>query len=195
MKKTNISTNKLFYLSIIFMNSPAIAQKAFSYHYFEFGVNYSQNIFPTVGSLEGIGFFIDGALDVTEQIYFGGFYDRKDVNKFNFGIANYGVFSGYHINIKPNLDVYGEIRAFRFDSGVLGIGLNGLGLGTGLRLMVSEKIELDASIYLDRLESRSSYSTIALESKYFLSKNRSLELKVEQVDGQLESQLGIRFSF
>jgi len=194
MKKKFISWTKLVVLFAI--NDSAVAEDAFSYHYFELGVGHSNSTIRSDNELEGRGYFVEGAFDLSEDVYFGAFIDRKEINNFNdFVVANYGIFSGYHKNIKPNLDLYGEIKAFRLDSGTLGVDKNALGLGTGLKMMVTNKIELDTNFYINKLKEGNYYSSFGVESGYYFNKNRSLRLKVESVDSELESQLGFRFSF
>ncbi len=195
MKQKYILCTRLMVL-LLFMNIPAVAKEAFSYQYFELGVGHSNGLIRSDFKLEGQGYFAKGAFDLSNNVYFGGYFDRKEINNVNdIVVANYGIFSGYHKSIKSNLDLYGEIKAFRFDSDLIGYDTNALGIGSGLKVMVTDKVELDASFYVNKIKDRDYFSSFGVESGYYFKENRSLRLKVESVDGELESQIGLRFSF
>jgi len=187
-------------ISFCLLAHAAHADDSFSYKYIELGVGHSNNTMKTRYNFEGRGYYFKGSFNLSESIYLGGYFDDKEINNLNFDVANYGIFSGYHKSLKPNLDIYGEVKAFRINPSNLGSrsnAMNLLGFGGGLRYKATEKFELGASyfFYNQNNSLNSNYNAFAVETSYEIFDNKSLRLKVESSDGELESQLGFRFSF
>ncbi len=197
MKQIPTTSALLLKISCCLFAYAAYAEDSLSYKYIELGVGHSNDVLNTEYKFEGRGYYVKGSFNLSESIYLGGHYDHREINNFNFDVANYGIFSGYHKSLNPDLDIYAEVKAFRLDSNSLGYGTNGLGLGGGLRYKATEKFELGTNyfFYNQRKDFIKNYHAFAVETSYEIFKNRSLRLKIESADGELESQLGLRFSF
>lgn len=195
---------------LMFLTFNSFAENDRDYSYLDIGYSYSSSEIirginaPIIYNRSGEGFFIESSFQPTDHIFFGAFLDRKEadiwVHTFpiskNTVLAEYGLFTGYQKDINENLNWYGMVRISRFDSGTLGVDKNGIQMGGGLKMSLSDRFSINGGLFLNKFKrDDGTYPTINLEGVYNISDKYHLKLKLQKIDGDLARQFAVGYSF
>ena len=166
----------------------AFAANNISYNYLEFGYDYLD--------LEGAnadGLYINGSFSLNESFYMGGYYDRDDVNGFDFD--QYGLFLGFRNSISERSDFYSELNVGRIDVNQFDSTTYGLDFGT--RTAFTENFELITKLgYTHNDEASDGYFKVGVKGLFKFNDRNAVTLGVENYDGDDNGvSLGYRYSF
>lgn len=166
----------------------AQANDDISYSYLELGYGY----LDLPNSNDADGFYLEGAFDLSESIYLGGYFDNKKTNNRDFD--RYGLKLGFHNDISKNTDFYSQLEVGRLDISVDESTTYGLFVGT--RTAFNPRFELITKAGYTHVDKASDgYFEGEVKGLFKFNQQNAISAAVESVDGEFGAKLGYRFSF
>lgn len=179
---------KLIVTALLVTNLASQANDDINYNYLELGygyVDFSNNSHAD-------GFYLDGAFDLSNRFYLGGFLDLRDIGNNDFD--RYGVTLGFHTIGTGKTDFYSELDLGRLDLRQGESTTYGLNVGT--RTAFNNRFELISKLgytHIDR--ANDGYFQAELKGLFKLSDNQAVTAGFESLDGDPGASIGYRFSF
>ncbi len=134
-------------LSVLALSATAVADD-FDYTYFN--LNYGQVEFDDV-DVDGDGFGVSGAFAVNPNWHLFGDYTSAGLD-FGVDATEFGVGLGYNTSLTNAVDIIGRVsyEYIEFEGGGGSADETGYGLGVGLRMHASPKLEINGGLdYMD----------------------------------------------
>jgi len=172
------------------MTIPAHANEAIKYNYLEFGYNY----LDLSGSNYADGFYFDGAFELSDHFYLGGYYSNLEANRGRADIDRYGVQLGFHTGMSGITDFYTQIELGQFESRFDDSFSYGAFVGT--RTSFNPHFEMITKVgYTEVDKANDGYFEAGVKGLFKISRNNAFTLEFESLDGELGANVGFRFMF
>ncbi len=179
---------KLILAGLLASNFCAQANDDINYNFLEIGYGY----LDIADNIHADGFYLDGAFDLSDRFYLGGFTDNRNVRNFDFN--RYGARLGFHTNGSGKTDFYTEFEIGKLD--INNINSTTLGLYGGTRTAFTQRFELISKIGYTHVDDiNDSLFEAELKGLIKFSDSQALTVGVESFDGDFGAKIGYRFSF
>lgn len=179
---------KLLLAALLTSSLSAQSNDDINYSFLELGYGY----IDFSNNAHADGFYLDGAFELSDRFYLGGYYDNKDIRSNDFN--RYGVTLGFHTNGVGNTDFYSEFELGRLD--VRNGESSTYGLNVGSRTAFTDRFELISKLGYTHIDRASDgYYQAEVKGLFKLSEKHAITAGVESLDGDLGANVGFRFSF
>ena len=173
--------------ALLAAGAPAFADNEINYNFLELGYGYLD-----LSGGHADGFYLDGAFDLSERFYLGGFYEQKDAGVLDFD--RYGLNLGFHTNGTSSTDFYSELNLgqldLRFNDSMT------LGLTAGTRTAFSDRFELISKFAVTHIDkANDNFYEVGLKGLFKINVQNAFTVEIESFDGDAAASLGWRFSF
>ncbi len=185
---------KLTLTAFLIINISAQANKDIHYNFLEIGYGYldiNDNINPD-------GFYLDGAFNLSDRFYIGGFIDGRASQGIDFN--RYDISLGFHTSMTNKTDFYTNLRLGKIEYDNLDG--NTVGLYAGTRTAFNDRFELISKIGLtniDDIEFVNGANQIIYEAEvkglFKFTPSQALTAGLESFEGNPGARVGYRFSF
>lgn len=173
--------------TLLATGAPAMADNAINYDFLELGYGYLD-----LPGGHADGFYLDGAFDLSERFYLGGFYEHKGARPVDFD--RYGINLGFHTNGSQKTDFYAEFNLGQLDVQFADSATYGLTAGT--RTAFNERFELISKLAFTHIDKADdSFYELGLKGLFKINQQHAISAEVESFDGDPAFNLGWRFSF
>lgn len=172
------------------MTMSAQANESINYNYLEIGYNY----IDLSGSNHADGFYFDGAFDLTQSFYLGGYYSKLSPNIGRGDLDRYGAQLGFHTSMSGITDFYTQVELGQFNSRFNDSFSYGAFVGT--RTAFNPHFELITKAgYTEVDKANDGYFEAGVKGLFKITRNNAFTAEIESLDGDLGANVGFRFIF
>lgn len=174
---------------------PGLAAAQFNYTFVDISfVDVEFDVGPA--SIDGDGFAVSGAFTVADSFFVGGSYQDAD---FDFSID--GEFTriggGYFHPLNEDLDFVATLSYIdaEVSVGPFGAGDDGLALGGGVRVAVSDDFEVDAMLEFVDMDLGGNDTGVEIRGRYYFSDDIAVSGQIDLGKDIETFRIGVRFEF
>jgi opacity protein-like surface antigen len=174
---------------------PGVSQAEFNYTWVE--LSFVDVEFDTgPASIDGDGFSISGAYTVADQFFVGGSYQTAD---YDFGVDGdvTRITGGYFHPLNEDLDFIATLSYVDAEvgTGPFSAGDDGLALGGGVRVALSDRFEVDALVEFVDMDLGGSDTGVEVLGRYYFTEDIAVAAQVD-LNKDIETfRIGVRFDF
>jgi hypothetical protein len=184
---------KLVYLVTALIASASAYGADLSYNFIQLDIGNSETDVEGF-EIDGDSFGVWGSFEISDDLYVVGGYSSSDFD-FDLEQTALGVGLGVHKSTGVSTSVHGEVLLVRAEVELGGFGSeddNGYGFNVGVRHLIGEKIELDASFrYLDIFDDTE--TGISIGGRGYMTETTSLGLFYSSADDTDGFNMSLRF--